>query len=258
MLRLERAVFVWFVTLAIGQLIFAGFQMLHYGGAALRGDFADWSLGTKTRFATGDDTGNTMFAIHIGFSVMITVSGLLQLLPQVRRKAIYVHRWSGRIFLVCVIILALGGLYLTWIRGAVSTDIRKVSVSLNGLLMLWFAIAAWRAVRRRDIASHRRWALRAFMMASGVWFFRVGLVAWYVVWADAPPGANDDFSGWFDILWGFGNFLLPLAILEMYFRVEREKTSRARGAYVIGLYGLTAYMAAGIIGAALFVWGPLI
>ena len=32
--------------------------------------------------------------------------------------------------------------------------------------------------RSRRITEHRRWALRLFMAASAVWFFRVGLMGW--------------------------------------------------------------------------------
>ncbi len=30
----------------------------------------------------------------------------------------------------------------------------------------------------RNIDAHKRWALRTFIVVSGVWFFRVGLMLW--------------------------------------------------------------------------------
>ena len=48
-----------------------------------------------------------------------------------------------------------------------------IGVSLNGVLIMIFAEIALRYARARKIAVHRRWALRTFMVVSGVRFLRV-------------------------------------------------------------------------------------
>jgi hypothetical protein len=46
------------------------------------------------------------------------------------------------------------------------------------------------------------------------WFFRVGVFAWIIV-NRGPVAIGESFDGPFIRFWGFGCYLLPLAVLEL-------------------------------------------
>ncbi len=142
------------------------------------------------------------------------------------------------------LVLALGGLWLVWVRGTYLTLSGAVAISLDGLLIIGFSQLAWLHARRKNFAAHRRWALRAFIVASGVWFMRVGYMAWGITTGGAGIGSR--MSGPFDLVWGFATYLLPLLVLELYLRAER------------GSPGIQRTMAAGLSLAALTILGASI
>ena len=121
------------------------------------------------------------------------------------------------------------------------------------MLVVTFAAIALRHAIARDIRTHRRWALRLFMVASGVWFLRIG----FRVWGFLTGGIGIDeetFSGPFVIIWHYGQFLLPLAVLELYYRAQDSGDARARLAMAGGLVTITILSAIGIFLVATNSW----
>ncbi len=115
------------------------------------------------------------------------------MVPILRRPAPGLHRWNGRVFLTTAVVMAVGGLWLTWERGTYLSLISAIAVSVDGVLILAFAAQAWRTAVQRDFDAHQRWAMRAFLAVNGVWFLRVGLVAWAI--ATGGLGMNQTLSG---------------------------------------------------------------
>jgi hypothetical protein len=108
----------------------------------------------------------------------------------------------------------------------------------------------------RDIDTHRRWALRLFLAVSGVWFIRVGYMAWVFV-NQAPVGMADTLDGPFDHFVAFASFLLPLGVLELYLRAQM-RGAVAKFAMAAGLVAITGLMGLGIFGAFAMMWLPRI
>ena len=246
----------WFAVALAGQAVFIAFIIAYYGSRTATGDFAAWNdKDLIVGHVPGDDIGNLMFAVHVLLAAYITLGGLYQLVPALRQRFPALHRWNGRAFLVTAVIMALGGLWMTWARGSYLSVISGLSVSLNGVLILAFAALAFRFAVARQIDRHRRWAMRTFMVVSGVWFFRVGLMAW-VVLNQGPVGMNNTLSGPADIALSFGSYLIPLAGLEIYFAAQDSRSGSIRLAASGLVLCLTAIMAIGIFGATVFMWFP--
>ncbi|MFK8054202.1 MAG: DUF2306 domain-containing protein [Woeseiaceae bacterium] len=219
---LKKAATLWFLTAVIGQLAFAGFTAAYYVSRTLGGRFASWNdKELIDGFIPGDVAGNVMFIAHVLLAIVVSSGGLAQLVPYLRKNAPAFHRWNGRVFFVISSFLAVGGLWLVWVRGTMLSVVGGVSVSLNGLFILCFVALAWRYARQRDFLRHRRFALRAFVVVSGVWFLRVGLMAWVLI-NQGPVGMNSTMSGPADIFLTFGSYLIPLAILELYFSGQKK------------------------------------
>ncbi|MDO1529657.1 DUF2306 domain-containing protein [Fulvimonas sp. R45] len=247
----------WFALAALGQLLFAAYVLGFYGRLALQGRPQDWDRVLPHGYVAGDAWFNLVLAVHLLFAVAVIAGGLLQFVPRIRRAAPAFHRWNGRAYLLLCAVLALGGLDMVWVRGGVVGDVwQHLGISLDALLILGFAGAAWRCARARRIDAHRRWALRLFLAVSGVWFFRVGLMGWLVV-NGGPAGFDPDrFTGPTLTVLSFAQTLLPLGVLQLYLHAQRRDSPRLRLAVAAGLAGLTLLMLLGIGAATAFMWLP--
>jgi hypothetical protein len=253
---LRRSGLAWFVVAAAGQAAFIWMILAHYGRKTLAGDPAGWNDKPIIKgYVPGDTAGNVMFAVHVLLAAVVTLGGLLQLVPAIRRRAPGLHRWNGRVFFVVAYVMAAGGLWLTWARHTYLSLISAVSVSVNGVLILVFTALAWRMAAAGRVDAHRRWAMRAFLVVNGVWFLRVAIMAW-VLMSGGGLGMNRTLSGPADVVLQFGSYLVPLAVLEAYLWAQRRAGSVV-ARLVVGLMAtMTLLTAAGVVGAVLFMWGP--
>jgi hypothetical protein len=91
---------------------------------------------------------------------------------------------------------------------------------------------------------------------SGVWFFRVGLFFWIIV-NSGPVGFDPKtFTGPVFVVIGFAQYLLPLAILEGYFRAQRGGSHGAQLVMSATLITVALAMCVGIFGVTAFMWLP--
>ena len=251
---LGRTGIAWFCVAAIGQTAFILFIASYYGVRTATGNYAGWNDKSLIKgHVPGDDAGNLMFALHVLLAAVMTFTGLIQLVPVLRRKFPKLHRWSGRIFLVLACFLALGGLWLTWGRDTYLSLVSAVSVSLNAVLILVCAAYTLRFALARRFADHQRWAMRLFMVANGVWFIRVGLMGWILI-NQSPRWMNSTMSGPADIVISYGSFLIPLAVLELYSAARRSRSVPAKAAASLLVAGATVFTGIGILGASMFLW----
>ena len=243
---LNGATTLWFFVLLAGQWVFLYFIASFYGRSTLSGNFEAWDENPflSHGYVAGDSMGNLAFAGHVLMAMIIVFGGTLQLIPQIRKHAPWFHRWNGRVFLIAAILASLAGLWIDVTREiAVEGLASNFAISFNGVIVLVLAGLAWRAAAARNIASHRRWALRAFVVINGVFFLRL-MVFGYIVLAQAPPS---DLL--FDVL-TYLSYLLPLALVELYLRAKDGPGIACVGMAALVL-AATAYMAVGIVGYTL-------
>src|SRR5437016_13013717 len=69
--------------------------------------------------------------------------------------------------------ISVAGLYMTWIRGSTVDLSLNVGSTLDVVAIWLCAGMALRYAIARDIRTHRRWALRLFLVASAAYFFRI-------------------------------------------------------------------------------------
>jgi hypothetical protein len=256
---LAAAARAWFVSAVFGQWAFLYYIAAFYDAATLRGDFAAWSRNVYLLrgYVAGDTAGNLQFAAHVLLAAAVTFAGALQLVPVVRARWPAVHRWNGRVFATASIAAAASGLAMIWWRGSRANLTAGIATSGDAVLIIACALAAWRAALRRDFDAHRRWALRTWIAANGVWFQRIGIFGW-TAFHQAPLGMTRHFDGWFDLGWAFACYLLPLAVLEVYLRVSARGTARTRLAFACVLAACTLATAYGGYAAYTQVWRPFL
>jgi uncharacterized membrane protein len=247
----------WFLVAAVGQWLFVLFILGFYAVPTFTGNFEAWDKNTFMThgYIAGDTAGNVAFAVHVMLAAAITASGTVQLIPWIRAHAISVHRFSGRVFIVVAFVISLAGLFLNATRG--EGTFAHIPITLNAVLLMFCAGQTIGFVRAGDIDAHRKWALRTYMLMNGVWFLRVGMMAWMfgkMALVDGPQ----EFDATFYAVWSYGSYLVPLAVLELYFLAQERGGAGAKVAVAALLALLTVAMGAGIAGMTMGMWWPLL
>lgn len=249
---------LWFVVAAVGQLAFIGFILAFYGARTATGNFAGWNdKPLIDGYKAGDDAGNAVFAAHVLLASVVTLGGLMQMVPALRSKWPRLHRWTGRTFLTLAVFMALSGVWLAVVRGTYLSVVSAIAILINAVLILVFAALAWRHAVKRRFAQHRLWAMRTFMVVSGVWFLRVGIMGWIVL-NRGPVGMTDTMSGPTDVVLTFGSYLIPLAFLELHRAAEGGDSGVGKALVAVAITAATAFTAAGVFGTIAFLWLPYV
>lgn len=251
---LKAAARFWFVVTVIGQLLFAFAVASFYSLTALRGDYHGWNF--SHGFVPGVTKGNWAVVMHLASAAVIMLAGAAQLVPQIRSRFPVFHRWNGRIYMFAAVTLSAAGLYMTWFRGSVGDLPQHLGGTLNVILIWLFAGIALRYALARNFRTHRRWALRFFLVVSGSWFYRIGFFLALAI-NKGPFGFDPaTFTGPFPTFMSFADYLFPLAILEIYFLAQDRPGALRRMATAGLLFVLTLGMAAGLFAVALAIWVP--
>jgi uncharacterized membrane protein len=250
----------WFIIATIGQWIFGFYVVSVYHVSTFKGDFEKWNTVLPKGYITGDWKGNLLVGIHVILAAIMVIGGPLQFIPQIRERFRTFHRWLGKTYVVTAIIVSSAGFIMVWTRGTVGDTFMHITNSIQAFYIIIFAILAIRFAQKRQFDKHRNWALRLFMVANGVWFFRVGLMAWLVI-NQAPVGFDPKtFTGPF--LWVLSTiaYAVPIALilLEMYFYAQKKQNQAFSNLTSVTIFLFTIIMAIGIFGATMGMWLPKI
>jgi hypothetical protein len=141
-------------------------------------------------------------------------------------------------------------------RGTPTTPIQEFGTFLMGVLLLVCATMAWRTALRRDFAAHRRWALRLFLLTSSAIFIRTAISLVSVILAGFGALDVTLIQGPVATTVIFGQYCVPLAVLELYFWSQTSGRAPARFAMAGALVILTLVMGAGIGAASAAIFVP--
>ncbi len=244
---LRAATRLWLLVTLIGQWAFLYYLAGFYVRTIVTARPEEWNLNRMLPrgYVAGDPHWNLSFGAHVMLAAVIAFGGTLQMIPRIRERAIAFHRWNGRVFMLTALGGGLTGLWMVWMRGAQlgGGALGNVSLTLDASLIVVFGVIAWVLVRKGRIEAHRRWALRLFMVANGVWFLRLGIFGWYVL--TGGIGLGENLTGPVGLCFDFTSYLLPLGVLELYLRARDGGGYGARITAAVTVLLSTAYMCVG-------------
>lgn len=244
----------WFIIAALGQALFFYFIVKFYYTSTLSGNFEWWDKkNIITGFVKNDAIGNYNFALHVLIAAIITLCGILQLIPYVRKNYKKLHRISGRIFIISSIIMSLNGLWLVWVRHSYLHIIGAINISILGGLLIISALLTVKYAMAKKFPIHEEWAMRTFLLASGVWFQRIGYMAWIIINRGAP-GIGENMDGPFDIFLSFAVYIIPLSVYEAYRFAKKSKSNGLKIAVSIILIACALITAIGVFGTYAIMW----
>ena len=158
---------------------------------------------------------NAVVFTHLVLAIVVMVGGPLQFIPAVRRIAPSLHRWNGRVYGLAVLVISATGLVMVWSRERPA--IAYIATTMHAVLLIIAVVFAARTASARNMATHRRWAVRLFMVVNAGWFFRIGVLQWVF----APR------TGSFLNVQGLADYALPLILTELYLRDRRPPLATA-------------------------------
>ena len=81
----------WFAVAVFGQLFFAAYVAIFYGGTALNGEMDRWD---DVGYQEGSTVRNVAIIVHLLVAVTIMVGGPLQFIASIRQRFPVFHRWN--------------------------------------------------------------------------------------------------------------------------------------------------------------------
>ena len=101
---------------------------------------------------------------HIAASGIALLAGPFQFWSGLRQHSMLVHRWSGRLYVVGVLIGGSAAFYLASHAGQGA----PFAISLSTLGVVWWSTTgmAYVAIRLGHISQHKEWVLRSYVVTS--------------------------------------------------------------------------------------------
>jgi uncharacterized membrane protein len=173
-----RSAFWWILLSALAIAVYAPLPYALNSLADLSGSGEPLAANYVERSAVI----RSAFYLHIGFGGLALLLSPFQFATRLRTRAPRVHRAIGRTILVSIAIAGVGGLILAPhnLAGPVGT----VGFGLLAVLWVTFAATAFRAIRRGDVDTHRRWMIRTFALTYAAVTLRLWLFVLMVIQTD--------------------------------------------------------------------------
>ncbi len=105
--------------------------------------------------------------IHILPGGLFLVLAPLQFVRGIREKNLQVHRWMGRVLFGCGLIIGVSALIMSYMMNIGGPN-ETAATTLFAILFLYCLVRAYRHIRRKEVARHREWMIRAYGVGLGV------------------------------------------------------------------------------------------
>lgn len=106
--------------------------------------------------------------IHVVPGLLFMLLGPWQFSAAIRARHLRWHRWSGRIFVISGFILGVSALVMSLAMPAIGGVNQAAATVIFGAFFLFALGRAFWMIRRREIALHREWMIRAFAVGLAV------------------------------------------------------------------------------------------
>jgi uncharacterized membrane protein YozB (DUF420 family) len=155
--------------------------------------------------------------LHISAGAVALTAGLVQVFLGLSGRTQYLHRAFGRVYLAAVMLGVSASFYLA---ATIPAGSLVYTAGLLGLGVAWFTttVIGYRYLVRGDIAGHRAWMIRSFLVTFGFVTLRVIVAIIAGLGLMTEEDANSP-AAW--LCW-----IVPLAVLEIGYRRWRWSSPR--------------------------------
>ena len=103
-----------------------------------------------------------LLTIHIVFGMIAILVGPFQFFPSIRKRYPYIHRLTGRLYLLSVLIAAIVAIILAINHNIIVEHRNVFGTGLLGLATAWLltsGMAFW-SIKIRNFVQHREWMIK--------------------------------------------------------------------------------------------------
>jgi uncharacterized membrane protein len=158
---------LWFLFIFFAVII--GLYPVAYGLF----DMSQGFLSAKPPELLQDQIWNAAFYLHIFPGGIALFIGWSQFVKRFRDNYLRLHRTIGTIYMLCILISGLSGLYIAMFAtgGIISV------VGFSGLAVSWLftTLMAYISIRRLNITAHEQWMIRSYALCFAAVTLRVWL-----------------------------------------------------------------------------------
>jgi uncharacterized membrane protein len=158
--------------------------------------------------------------LHITPGLLFILLAPLQFVRRLRIRKPKLHRWIGRVVLVCGIVIGSSALVMSP-QMAIGGANETAATTLFAIVFLFSLIKAFLHIRRRRIALHREWMIRAFAVGFAVASIRP-IVGIFFATSRLTHLAPHDFFG--TAFWL--GFTIQLMVAEIWINYTRSPSPR--------------------------------
>ena len=114
----------------------------------------------------------TAFLLHIVGSSVALILGAYQFLPNMRKRHLTIHRWTGRTYALAILIGGVSGFIIAF---NIESTIGAVGFALLAVIWIFVTAQAVLKARAKQFADHRVWMIRSFALSFAAVTLRLQL-----------------------------------------------------------------------------------
>lgn len=115
----------------------------------------------------------TAISAHLAGGLVAIVLGAFQVNSRLRARFLSFHRWSGRVYVLSVVVGGTAGLVLA--LDSTGGLVAHFGFGLMAVCWLGTTLNAYRCIRRGDVPAHRAWMLRSYALTLAAVTLRIYL-----------------------------------------------------------------------------------
>ena len=109
--------------------------------------------------------------LHVGMAGLALAVGPFQFHARLRARFRRLHRWTGRVYVIGVILGGVSGLAFATI--AQGGPLARLGFGVLAVWWLVTTVLAYRRIRAGDVAAHKRWMIRSFALTFAAVTLRI-------------------------------------------------------------------------------------
>jgi uncharacterized membrane protein len=149
-------------------------------------------LGTKSNSLLNDTLWNINFYTHIILGGIALLIGWLQFNKQLRNNKPEIHRTIGKVYIICVLISAVAGIYIGWF--ATGGWITSTAFITLGIIWFYTTSAAFIAIKKGQVLFHEKLMIFSYAATFGAVTLRIWLPT--MVWITGDFFVGYPIAAW--------------------------------------------------------------
>lgn len=218
--RTARRASGWFVWLALTSVAIAVYAPFPYLTNSLTSLAAQPDGGLAANYVSRPAAIQAVLYVHMVAGGLALGLSPLQFAARVRARVPRLHRLVGRVVIAAMVVGGLSGMVLSTVNAA--GPVGTAGFGLLGALWATFPVLALLAIRRGDVATHRRWMVRGFALTYAGVMLRVLLLLLMSAQGLAGVSADVAFERAY-VLMPFLCWVPNLVVAEWYLRRRRRR-----------------------------------